>query len=161
MRQFFTIMSIAAVLVFSGGLVFGANNSAQFGSSVEIVGACSIAVDDISFGTVVNKQEATAESEIRVDCTSGMPYSIGISNGANSLASRRMINSANNTRLNYELHHNSTHDNSWGDNNTMGTRHNGTGTGAVAAIPYYGKIPAGQNQAAGTFNDTLTATINF
>ncbi len=62
--------------------------------------------------------------------------------------------------LNYGLYQNATHATNWGT--TTGTDTvPGTGNGAAQVLNVYGQIPAGQLIAAGSYADTITATITY
>jgi spore coat protein U-like protein len=61
--------------------------------------------------------------------------------------------------LSYNLYSNSTRSNVWG--NTLATSLGTTGTGSVVGLIVYGSVPAAQNKPAGSYSDTVQATINF
>lgn len=122
--------------------------------------ACTISTTSVAFGTY-NPRAATAVTgvgSIALDCQSNDRPVISIGTGSSgSFALRRMTNGASN--LNYNLFTGATMTVIWGD---------GTGGSATVTPPrrastttVYGRIPAGQNVTAGTYNDTLIVTVNF
>jgi spore coat protein U-like protein len=61
--------------------------------------------------------------------------------------------------LTYELYQNSAHSTVWG--NTSGTGVANTGNGTQQSITVYGTVDAGQNVPAGSYSDTVVATVSF
>jgi len=65
--------------------------------------------------------------------------------------------------LNYNLYLDAATTTIWGDG-TGGTSHYGPihpSTNVNVTLTIYGRIPAGQNVSAGSYADTITATVNF
>jgi spore coat protein U-like protein len=91
-------------------------------------------------------------------------WTIELSPGnSNNFTTRKMLNGA--SPLSYNLYTSAAYSNVWGD---------GSGTTAIisgnallsigtSVYPYtvYGRIPAGQDSAAGSFLDTIVVTLNF
>ena len=90
-----------------------------------------------------------------VTCNNGAIYTIGLE-GDN--ASRTMVSGTD--TVNYELFSDSTRTVEWGEL-ASGDELGGTGSNAVQTIPVYARVPAGQSVPAGSYVDTVTATIEF
>jgi spore coat protein U-like protein len=61
--------------------------------------------------------------------------------------------------LSYSLFQDSTRATVWGNDAATGVGH--TGTGASSALTVYGSVGSGQNVPAGTYADTVVATVTF
>lgn len=97
---------------------------------------------------------------ITFQCSQGSAFSIGLSAGTTSGATvtdRRMSGAG--TTLGYSLFSDASYFTNWG--NTGGTGLvSGTATGASQTVTVYAQLPAGQNPPAGSYSDTVTATIS-
>ena len=82
--------------------------------------------------------------------------------GAPTFNPRRMLNGSES--LNYNLYLDAARTSIWGDG-TGGTQtffnHNPQGNNRDIVIPIFGRIPAGQDVGAGTYTNTVTATVQF
>ena len=62
--------------------------------------------------------------------------------------------------LNYAVYSNSARSSIWG--NTVGSNVvAGTGLGTAQVLTVYGRIPAAQYPAPGSYTDTITATLTY
>jgi spore coat protein U-like protein len=82
----------------------------------------------------------------------------GLNNGHVTLGQNRAMNSGTNY-LSYDIYSNSGHTTVWLSG--AGSDVTGTGNGAAQTQTMYGQVPAAQNVPAGTYNDTVVATVNF
>src|SRR5690606_41443802 len=81
----------------------------------------------------------------------------GSNAGGGGIAARNMAGGVN--LVAYQLYSDAGLTQVWGE--TIGTDTvAGTGTGAVQALSVYGEVPSA-NSPAGTYTDTITATITF
>lgn len=130
---------------------------------------CTITTSAVAFGAYdpVSANASTAldgSGTVTVTCTSGASTTITLGQGANAATGstdaaplRRMAAGTN--FLSYSLFQESARTTTWG--NTAGTGKAHTGTGASAAISVFGRVTAGQNVPAGSYADTVVATITF
>jgi spore coat protein U-like protein len=133
--------------------------------------ACSVSATAVGFGNYnpLSAFDTDATGTVTVTC-SGLAsvllsYEILLSKGsAGSYTPRRMASGGN--TLNYNLYTNITRTTIWGDNTGGSSRV----TGAILVqllVPtsnlhtIYGRIPASQNVAAGSYGDTITVTLNY
>ncbi len=140
-------------------------DTASFNASVVLGGACTIVAAPLDFGTVASLATAhTASGTITATCSNGMPYTIALNAGTttgNTIAARRLsLNGAGPGVVSYQLYLDTGHSMPWGDG-TSGAVYNGTGSGTSQAIPVHGRVPAQATPAAGTYRDTITATITY
>ena len=125
---------------------------------------CTISAAAIAFAAydpVVANASTNLDGEGRVTiaCTKGAVPTIALGAGANASGSvRRLASGAE--MLNYELYSNSSRSTVW--NGGAGLL---TTTAAPSKAPrdftVYGRIPGGQDVAAGSYTDTIVATVNF
>jgi spore coat protein U-like protein len=123
---------------------------------------CGITANDMNFGNYTGAQSTTTTT-ILVGCSSGTSYTVGLSTGtANgaTVSNRNMTLTGGSTLLKYELLQGSYTGSNWGDSKASNWA-SGTANGTVQSLTVYGKIPAGQSVAQGTYTDTITATITY
>jgi spore coat protein U-like protein len=153
------------VLFLSGCLCAGSCPNAW-----ALLQSCTVSAIPVNFG-LYNPLQATpvfATGTVTVTCTAlvGLleTWTIALGTGnSNTYAARRMDNGA--STLSYNLYTTASYSNVWGDGSGSTTL---VADGALLTIgtaqfPYtvYGRIPAGQDSAAGNFLDTLVITLNF
>jgi len=144
-----------------------ATETANLGVSASIADGCTISALPVAFGTYdtigVNvATDRTAEGSVTVLCTAGASASVSLGQGVNAVGDvpvtpvRRMASGAN--RLGYSLYSDVALTSVWGATTSAVTA---LADGASHAMTVYGKIPAGQNLPAGSYADTVVATITF
>jgi len=102
---------------------------------------------------------------VTVTCTSGDATNITLGQGANAAngstdaAPLRQMKDSGTDVLSYALYQDSARTTAWG--NTSATGVDETGTGAAQNVTVYGAVAAGQNVPAGSYSDTVVATVTF
>jgi spore coat protein U-like protein len=134
----------------------------SFTITATISNFCTISATNLNFGTVANLSTSVAgTSSITLQCTNGDAYSVGLNAGSGSgatIASRLMTYGP--YTVTYSLYQNSSHSAVWGT--TIGTNTvSGTGSGGNQTLTVYGLVPAQTAPAAGTYNDTVVATVTY
>lgn len=149
--------------VLASVVAFGA-----FGLSALPALACSVTATGTSFGTydVFASAPLDTTGEVSVTCPDPPPPSvqIAISKGSSvNFQPRTMLNGANDV-LEYGLYLDATFSIVWGDGSS-GTEIRTVSVptdGTPAKATVYGRIPARQTSvSAGTYQDTVTVTVNF
>lgn len=157
---------------------------AGFAASVSICAApahaalfnptCTTTATALNFGNYnpLSGGAVRFNSTISITCTQVFPggtvnYTIALSQGSGSYATRKLRSGANS--LNYNLYTDSTYSAVWG--NGSGGSVTVPGSGSLAAgffasftntATVYGQIPALQTTAIpGTYNDTITVTVTY
>lgn len=131
---------------------------------------CTISTAPVAFGAYdpVSANATTAlngSGTITVTCTSGSTGTITLGQGSNpaggstDAAPARQMKDAGTDVLAYALYQDSGRTTVWG--NTAGTGVADVGTGAVQNVTVYGAVAAGQNVPAGSYSDTVLATVTF
>ncbi len=104
----------------------------------------------------------TTTGTVTYQCTLGVNIIVTLSRGSSSTFNPQDAEEHGAEVLNYNLYREATFQTIWGD----GTGGSQTYT-AVAAllvpvtVTVYGQLPAGQNVAAGSYSDSVVATIIF
>jgi len=155
-----------------------AADTTTFDVKIIILKACTItaaAATEVNFGSVAYDSTANADAQgsVTARCTPLTPYSIALSAGANAgtandVNTRRMKNTDGTVTTNnfvaYQLYRDSGRSLVWGSTaGTGGNVQTGTGTGLNQAYPVYGRVanPSTNNASAGSYLDTVTATIVY
>ena len=127
--------------------------------------SCTISATSVNFGSynVFDGAALDSTGTITYRCNGAANnISISLSKGLSSTYSPRLM-SKGVEALSYNLYTNAGHTNIWGDG-TSGTtvyvRANPPNNSDVN-LTIYGRVPSGQDVSAGTFIDTVSATINF
>lgn len=161
------LLALSAMLALGfGSAAHAATASTNFQVTITITNSCdaaSLAATDVNFGShTFLDSNIVASSNLSVKCTTGAPYQIALNAGANpstpgDTTTRRMSDGTN--FVPYNLYSDAAYSSSWGDTSTTGEVA-ATGTGAVQSFPIYGKALPG-NVPAGTYNDTIQATVTY
>jgi spore coat protein U-like protein len=137
----------------------------SFTVSANVINDCTIAATNINFGTAgVLTSALTATGTLTVACTASDAYSIALSSGTGSGASvtdRVMTRSGGADRIHYQLYQNASYSLPWGDGTSGTTALTGTGTGSSQSITVYARVPPQTTPQAGTYIDTVIATITY
>jgi spore coat protein U-like protein len=153
-----------------------AADTTTFNVKIIILKACTItaaAATDVDFGSVASTATANtdAQGSVTANCTPLTPYNIALNAGvnagtANDVTTRRMKNIdaavLTNNFVAYQLYRDGGRTQVWGS--TTGTNTlAGTGSGLNQAYPVYGRVanPSANNAAAGSYLDTVMATITY
>jgi spore coat protein U-like protein len=127
---------------------------------------CSISTTSVNFGAydVFATSPRDSTGSVTYNCLLPLSVQISLSRGSSGTFSPRTLVKGAET-LQYNIYLNSTRSTIWGD----GTAGTSIYSGAVTifqvntniTVIAYGRIFAQQDVSAGTYNDTITATINF
>jgi len=172
MNRKLLVAGLAAAIM--AGSAQGATQTANLGVQIIIQNACTIAVTDpIDFGTQ-NEVNTTAWEDagnVRVTCTAVAPITVTLDaglnpvGGATDFANRQMALGAN--RILYTIRTAPAGGGTViGDGVSSGSAYafsgNSTGNSAIQDIAVYGITASGQGaKAAGTYNDTVVATVTY
>jgi spore coat protein U-like protein len=153
----------AVILILSGCLGTAACIDARAFS-------CTVSTMGVNFGIYnpLSGTPNTASGTVTVTCTALLglaeTWTVALSAGnSGTYSARQMVNGGSN--LSYNLYTSAAYSNVWGDGSGSTTLLNGgafliVGT-TVTPYTVYGRIPAGQDSAAGSFMDTIMVTLNY
>jgi len=123
----------------------------------------------VNFGTYNPLSSVANDSTgtVRVVCTLtvALPGSFTVdlsTGGSGSYAARKLRNGTSN--LLYNLYTDTTHTQVWGNGTGGSVEVSRTFSGLLAidrSLTIYGRIAAGQNVPAGTYNDTILVTVTY
>ena len=134
-----------------------------------VIGTCTVNAATLDFGsTGLLATLIDATTTLSVTCTNTTPYSVGMDNGANFSAARRMRQGATSNYIGYAIYTDAARTNVWttaSSSTTCTTASScffGTGDGSAQSITVYGRVPAlGTAPAPGAYNDTVTITVTY
>lgn len=163
-----TLIATALVAAGFAGTANAATATSNFQAKIVITESCAFSTtgaSDVDFGTKARSAGGNEDDNgtLVVNCTTGTPYNIGLSAGAYTgatVTTRRMSFGANS--IPYSLYRDAARTLNWG--NTVGTDTlTGTGNGANQTVTVFGRVAGGANVnvPAGTYVDTITATITY
>lgn len=141
--------------------------TASFSVTATVINSCLVSANSLAFPTYdpTTTAATTGSSTLNVTCTLGAPYTVALSNGsgtgadATAGASGRKMTGSGATLLGYNLYQDAGFSQAWGTSGAF--LESGTGTGAVAALTVYGRVPASQLVTAGNYTDTINVTVSF
>lgn len=150
----------AAVCLASVGMnpVWADTKTSSFDARVQVSATCGLTSSDLGFPAVTtgNLSNVDTTSSLTVVCSSGTPYQIRLSEGANFNATRRMAWGSN--FISYDIFSDSARTQSWSANSVV----QGVGSGASQQVPVFGRIFSGQSVPnTGAYADTIVATISY
>ena len=139
-------------------------------SANALLSTCTVTATATSFSNYVATLATNNDGigDVAVTCTALVAigtgsYTIGLSTGSGTYVNRTLISGTNS--LTYNLFSDPTRLIVWGDG-TAGTQTVPDSylillTPTTRHYTVYGRIPPGQSQPAGTYTDTVTATITY
>jgi spore coat protein U-like protein len=161
-------IALAATLLSQNAMA--GTDTSNFAVSATVAASCTVdASGGLDFGAydpIVTNANSGSDAEqagtINTTCTNGATATLTLDQGANAddgstdeAPLRRMKDGTD--FLDYQLYTDSEHTTVW--DNTTGQ--SVTGTGASSPTTVYGVITKGQNVPAGSYTDTVVATITF
>ncbi|MBV8491197.1 MAG: spore coat protein U domain-containing protein [Candidatus Eremiobacteraeota bacterium] len=160
-----TLVFCAAPLTAPASTTTGALNV-----SATISNNCVFGTSTMAFGAYdpVSANASTAlavTGTVNLTCTKSDAITLTADAGANGSSASGSCATATCTRamksgsnyLSYDLYTTSGHSTVWNTSNNIPA----TATGVSQAVSVYGYIPAGSNQPAGSYTDTVTVTATF
>jgi spore coat protein U-like protein len=162
----FSVLGLGAFLFQSGTAEAQTSVPADLDVQAIVQDACIITTTSVNFGfyDVTDTNPNDADGAVTVTCTLGLAWEVllgqGLHTGAGSTDAdpvRRLASGAN--ILTYSLFADAGRTVEW--QNATGGGVSGSGTGAAQNIPVYGRLDELQNVPAGTYTDTVVATVNY
>jgi len=146
---------------------FAGSATTSFTVTATVANSCIVSASTLAFPTYLPTATAatTGSTTLDVTCTLGAPYTVALSNGSGTGAdptagaSGRKMTGPSSALLAYNLYQDSGYSQAWGSTGLYLL--SGTGTGLQAALTVYGRVPASQVVAAGSYTDTINVTVSF
>lgn len=131
----------------------------QLTVTATVLSACSLSGGTLSFGTYTAGQTTNLDTNGTinyVNCSGTLSFALD-GGGSGNVNARQMSSGSN--RLNYQIYRNAARNAIWGTGaDAHGVTLIGTQSGTVTV---YGRIPASQTVADGTYTDTVNITLTF
>ena len=171
-KLFLTLTTIGGLLVSSDTSVIAGNSTANLTVNATVVANCTVTTATITFPNydpivahASTPDDTTAVGAVTVACTKGTSSTIGLSFGQNATNSPRAMKDSAGNLLSYDLYTNSPGGTVWGNIGGPGTPYTPSPAAAPSKAPrafnVYGRIPQAQDVPAGSYTDTVIATVNF
>ena len=166
-RTLGVVLGSAALFSFvtlSSSRVQAGTQTAALAVSATVANNCTISTAPVAFGSydpvdVNAAANLDGAGTVTIACTKGSTTPIDLDLGANEDGTTRRMVSAGNF-LTYELYTDATRADVWGtgvDGQTPPAAPNKN----ARAFTVYGRVPSGQDVPAGSYADSITATVNF
>jgi spore coat protein U-like protein len=145
------------------GPASAASATANLAVSATVTNNCTISTQPLAFGAYdpVGAHAAAdldGVGTVAVACTKGTAPTIGLGGGANSSGGLRRMHDGSSNYLTYEMYLDSNRTTVWGN----------AGAGLLSApakaarnFTVYGRVTGNQDVPAGSYGDTVVATVNF
>lgn len=167
MRNHLTSVLVAGLLALAPA-AFADTDTDNLTVTASVQTSCQITGGTLAFGVydTIGGAAVDASTSVSVECTAGTIATITLGQGdhadtgsSDSAPLRRMSNGVS-SYLSYFLFSNSERDLVWA--NTAGTGVEYSASNANAAnLTVYGRLSAGQDVPAGSYSDTVVATVTF
>ncbi|MGE3303485.1 MAG: spore coat U domain-containing protein [Hyphomonadaceae bacterium] len=155
--------AVIAILAGTAEQACAATAQTTFQVTATVVPACAVTALDLEFPDYnpTSAAPTVGSTDVRITCTSGVAYNVGLDAGAGAgaaVGARKMADGA--ATLTYALYSDGGYATVWGDTigaNTVA----GVGSGAQQILTVHGRIGAQQPAPAGSYADTITVTVTF
>lgn len=157
------IILSAGLLLYAGPVQAQTAND-SFSVTATVLEICSVTANDLAFGnydpTSATNLDGTATMDVA--CTIGTSYEVGLNQGTavGATVSTRSMTSGGNS-LDYDLYQDSGRTTNWGNTPGVDTPSAAIAGASADTLTVYGRIPALQNVAAGSYSDTITVTVTY
>jgi spore coat protein U-like protein len=157
---------VAVIVGLSGitAVAHAATAQTTFNVTATVLASCSVSAGTLAFGnyTPTSGSPTDASSAVNITCTNGTHYTVALDGGSTeSNVAARAMSDTNAHTLSYEIYTDSTHATVWGDGTGSTITQSGTGSGTAQPLTAFGRVPASQFAAAGSYSDTVTVTVSY
>jgi spore coat protein U-like protein len=146
--------------------VSAATATANLTVGASVANNCTISTAALAFGSydpVVAHASTDLDGTgtVIVACTKGATATVGLGLGGNASGSTRRMTDGSSNYLAYELYSDAGRTTVWG-NSGGGLYNPGAAPSKTARnFTVYGRVTSNQDVPAGSYNDTVVATVNF
>lgn len=162
------VLTAASLAMMSSNLsVVAGTATSTFQVNVNVTNNCTITSTSVGFpnydpvATHESTPDDSASGAVTITCTKGSIVHIGLGRGANASGSQRRMAGSGGNYLNYELYQNESRTKGWGNAEPDWLTPVAAPDKKPRTFTVYGRIAAGQDVPAGSYTDTVTATVNF
>jgi spore coat protein U-like protein len=134
--------------------------------SASVTKNCTITTAPVNFGaydpvTANAAAPLDAVGTVTITCTKGAPAKVALNAGSNAQGTTRRMLGGTVAYLTYELYKDSNHVTVWGDTIDTALDVPAAPNRDPRSFSVYGRVAAAQDAAAGSYTDTVVATVNF
>jgi spore coat protein U-like protein len=145
----------------SGGVLASGSSTFSFQATATVVKSCNVSAGNLDFGSVGDLNTVVnAQSVLSVLCTKNTGYTIGLGgglSGATDPTARLM--KAGSDSIRYGLYQPPAGTTPWGS--SVASSVAGTGNATTQSIAVFGRVPVQTTPPAGTYSDTIVATVTY
>lgn len=146
--------------------VLAASATATLSVSATVANNCTITTSSLAFGAYEPVGANTTasldtSSTVTVACTKGASATIGLNLGTNASGGTRRLADGTGGYLSYEIYQDSGRTTVWGNGGADLLAPGVAPSKAPRNFTVYGRIAGSQDVPAGSYTDTVTATVNF
>ena len=158
--------ALALAVPAAGARLSAGSASASLSVSASVINNCTISTAALAFGSydpvVANASSSLdATGTITVACTKGATSTLGLNLGGNASGSTRRLTDGSGNYLTYEMYQDSSRSTVWGNSGAALLTPAAAPSKAARNFTVYGRIPSNQDVSAGSYTDSVTATVNF
>lgn len=158
-----TALTLGAVALYQAPVAAG-SASASLSVSASVSNNCTISTSALDFGAydpIVTHDTTDLDGTggVTITCTKGATTTIDLGLGSHASGTQRRLNTGSNY-LNYEMYQDAGRITVWGTGADTLTPP-AAPSKAPRSYTVYGRVSAGQDVEAGSYTDTVTATVNF
>jgi spore coat protein U-like protein len=136
-----------------------------FEVKITIQGVCQISsISDLEFGEHLSAAATyTRSGTIEVQCTNGLPFTLGLDGGTSGDVNNRAMQSSGGTTIPYTLSNVSYGGANWGNDASSWVSGTGQGIGSALGLSFtvFGQATVSGTEPVGQYVDTITATITY
>lgn len=160
------IALVAALSAIAFGLAAPAHadtQSANFQVKANVVNSCTIAAQDINFGSLAMPSigKADADGALSIACTINLPYTVTITSADGNTGAPKMKNGAGTSQIIYGLYTDAARTTQVSNGVNGGQPYTGVGTGLVVTHTVFARLDLNQPAEAGAHANTHVATITY
>ena len=160
------VAAMAAVAVFGAGPAQAGSATASLAVSATVINNCTISTAAVAFGSydpVVANASTNLDSTggITIACTKGATATIGLNTGANASGSARRLADGSSNYLSYDIYKDSSRTSVWGNAGADLYTPAAAPNKSPRTFTAYARVTSNQDVPAGSYTDTVTATVNF
>jgi spore coat protein U-like protein len=163
-------LGVLTGLAFVGTPAFATTTTQQFTVQLQIQAQCVInSTATLDFGTAGvlggagGSTNTDQTSTLKVQCTNGTTYDIGLDAGTTSggaVSQRLLVGGTSAATIRYNLYTTAGRNVVWGNTVSTDTVPS-TGTGAQQTFTIYGRVPPQNTPIPDTYTDLVTVTITY
>ncbi|MBI2188318.1 MAG: spore coat protein U domain-containing protein [Acidobacteria bacterium] len=156
----------AVAAIVGGRAVHAGSATASLAVNATVINNCTVSTSAVAFGSydpVVANASTNLDStgSITIACTKGATATIGLSAGSNASGNARRLSDGASNYLTYELYKDSSRASMWGNSGADMYSPPAAPNKTPRTFTAYARVTSDQDVPAGSYTDTVTATVNF